>query len=104
MIGLPIANCRLPIEDQRMSKSAIGNRKAEMKKPRAKQRGTSKWFEVFRVSLSGCPSCLAGYFPWPQVALTHHAFHRCLYAWRARTVKFEERCCVVSTRCVRESS
>src|SRR4029079_6825725 len=45
-----------------------------MKKSRAKQRGTSNSFEVFRVSIRR-PSCLAGYFTWPQVALTHHAFH-----------------------------
>jgi len=44
-----------------------------MKKPRAKQRGTSNRFEVFRVSLRR-PSCLAVYFAWPQVALTHHVF------------------------------
>jgi hypothetical protein len=47
-----------------------------MKKSRAKQRGTSKAFEVFRVRSATFPSCLAGYFTWPQVALTHHAFHR----------------------------
>src|SRR6185503_7945057 len=58
-----------------------------MKKSRAKQRGTSNRFEVFRVSLA-CPSCLAGYFTWPQVALTHHACHRRLYAPRPITVKF----------------
>ena len=51
--------------------------KPAMKKPRAKQRGTSNRFEVFRVSFK-LPSCLAGYFTWPQVALTHHVFHRCL--------------------------
>jgi hypothetical protein len=60
-----------------------------MKKPRAKQRGTSNRFEVFRVSRK-CPSCLAGYFTWPQVALTHHACHRCLYAPRTTTVKAED--------------
>jgi hypothetical protein len=57
-----------------------------MKKPRAKQRGTSNKFEVFRVS-DLRPSCLAGYFPWPQVALTHHAFPRCLYAPKPTSVK-----------------
>src|SRR4029079_11498446 len=46
-----------------------------MKKSRAKQRGTSNPFEVFG-SLISYPSCLAGYFTWPQVALTHHVFHR----------------------------
>src|SRR5689334_17156774 len=30
--------------------------------------------------------CLAGYFTWPQVALTHHVCHRCLYAPRAAHV------------------
>src|SRR5918999_2538320 len=45
-----------------------------------------KWFG----SLLGCPSCLAGYFTWPQVALTHHAFRRWLYASQTATVKF---CC-----------
>jgi len=60
-----------------------------MKKPRAKQRGTSNRFEVFRV-FTACPSCLAGYFTWPQVALTHHACHRRLYAPQTTTVKFAE--------------
>src|SRR5688572_9842242 len=30
--------------------------------------------EVFGTVLSNSPSCLADYFPWPQVALTHHVF------------------------------
>src|SRR5690349_21656128 len=59
-----------------------------MKKPRAKQRD-------FKIGLkclghrdsSGNPCCLAGYFTWPQVALTHHVCHRCLYAPRAARVK-----------------
>src|SRR5262249_27051124 len=55
-----------------------------MKKPRAQQRGTSKSFEVFRVSASR-PICLAGYFTWPQVALTHHVFHRA-YTLREKRV------------------
>jgi len=58
-------------------------------KSRAKQRGTSNRFEVFRGLAFGCPSCLAGYFPWPQVALTHHAFRRWLYASADTTVKFQ---------------
>jgi hypothetical protein len=37
------------------------------------------------------PSCLAGYFTWPQVALTHHVCHRCLYAPRAAPVKHDIR-------------
>jgi len=37
-----------------------------------------KVFEVVSGSMSPFPSCLAGYFTWPQVALTHHVFHRCL--------------------------
>jgi hypothetical protein len=84
----PFAKFRLPIaglESGRANsnwQSAIGNEKA-----RAKQRGTSKSLEVFRDCLLGRPSCLAGYFTWPQVALTHHAFHRCLYASPVVTVK-----------------
>jgi hypothetical protein len=35
------------------------------------------------------PSCLAGYFTWPQVALTHHVFHRWLYAAKITAVKFD---------------
>jgi len=53
-----------------------------MKKPRAKQRDFKsrlKFFGPASKSIRGNPSCLAGYFTWPQVALTHHAFHRCLY-------------------------
>ncbi len=72
-----------------------------MKKPRAKQRGTSNRFEVFRVS-DACPSCLAGYFSWPQVALTHHACHRRLYAPTTTLSSFDigtrvlEKCLVFS--------
>src|ERR1041384_1953534 len=44
------------------------------KKSRAKQRGTSNPFEVGSGLSSDYPSCLAGYFAWPQVALTHHVF------------------------------
>jgi hypothetical protein len=62
------------------------NRQLAMKKSRAKQRGTSIRLKFFG-SLACCPSCLAGYFTWPQVALTHHAFHRCLYASRVTPVK-----------------
>jgi len=46
-----------------------------MKKPRANNAGLQNQFEVFRDSTRR-PSCLAGYFTWPQVALTHHVFHR----------------------------
>jgi len=59
---------------------------ANEKAPRQTTRDFNR-FEVFRVFIA-CPSCLAGYFTWPQVALTHHAFHRCLYASRTITVKF----------------
>jgi len=58
-----------------------------MKKSRAKQRGTSNRLKCF----GSCPSCLAGYFTWPQVALTHHACHRRLYAPQTTTVKFAGR-------------
>jgi hypothetical protein len=37
--------------------------------------------------LSGLPELFSGCFPWPQVALTHHVFHSCLYALRNATVK-----------------
>src|SRR3982751_659619 len=43
--------------------------------------------EVFwpcRLLLAGSPSCLADYFSWPQVALTHHVCHCCLYAAQGR--------------------
>src|SRR5215218_3706991 len=58
-----------------------------MKKSPAKQRDFKIGLKFFG-SLYRCPSCLAGYFAWPQVALTHHVFHRCLYAPRAAAVKF----------------
>jgi hypothetical protein len=45
-----------------------------------------KFFRVCQFRSDG-PSCLAGYFTWPQVALTHHVCHRCLYAPRAAAVK-----------------
>jgi len=34
------------------------------------------------------PSCLAVYFTWPQVALTHHVCHWRLYAVKHNPVKF----------------
>jgi len=58
-----------------------------MKSPALNNAGLQNRFEVFLGSLFSCPSCLAGYFTWPQVALTHHVFHRCLYASRAAAVK-----------------
>jgi hypothetical protein len=58
------------------------------KKSRAKQRGTSKnRLEVGGASIE-VPCCLAVYFMWPQVALTHHVFFQTrLYAPAAATVK-----------------
>src|SRR5688500_7413115 len=66
----------------------FAGRLSEIKKPRAKQRDFKISFEVFRAVSFRRPSCLAVYFTWPQVALTHHAFHRCLYASPAAAVKF----------------
>jgi len=84
--GFHNIDCRFPIADFRLKGLGdvrpIKNRRSKIQnaKSRAKQRGTSKAFEVFGLVFSGFPSCLAGYFTWPQVALTHHAFQRCLYA------------------------
>src|SRR5689334_13165606 len=72
----------------RSSRNGCMIQKEQMKKPRAKQRD-------FKIGLkclghrdsSGNPCCLAGYFTWPQVALTHHVCHRCLYAPPAARVK-----------------
>src|SRR5215217_7680324 len=49
------------------------NPSGRKEKPRAKQRGAylSKP-SVCGPLLRGAPSCLAVYFTWPQVALTHH--------------------------------
>jgi hypothetical protein len=55
-------------------KSQIYNPK--LQKPRAKQRGAFSSEESLfsgSVSWKDAPSCLAVYFTWPQVALTHHA-------------------------------
>jgi hypothetical protein len=60
------------------------------KSPGAKQPRLQKLFEVFRTCRDFSrdrPSCLAGYFAWPQVALTHHVCHRCLYARGTPPVK-----------------
>jgi hypothetical protein len=46
-----------------------------IKSPALNNAGLQNRFEVFGF-LQRRPSCLAGYFTWPQVALTHHAFHR----------------------------
>ena len=70
MVPIAPSTTRIRSEESSSRKGCIGNEKA-----RAQQRGTSKSFEVFRVSTRR-PSCLAGYFTWPQVALTHHVFHR----------------------------
>jgi hypothetical protein len=60
-------------------------------KSRAKQRGTSEELEVCGVVRCRTrPSCLAGYFTWPQVALTHHVFRKCLYASRRAAVKSKD--------------
>jgi hypothetical protein len=66
----------------------IGNRQSEMKSPALNNAGLQIRLKFFGSPLS-CPSCLAGYFTWPQVALTHHVFHRCLYAPKTTAVKFE---------------
>jgi hypothetical protein len=71
---LPIADAvflsRIVSAQEAAIQSAIGN----VKKPRAKQRGA--FLKPFSISLTGkdSPSCLADYFTWPQVALTHHAY------------------------------
>src|SRR6185503_7274895 len=84
---LPIVNCLLRTPSAKGKgfealrtllfnrQSKIGNKKV----PRQAARDF-KVFEVVSGSMSPFPSCLAGYFTWPQVALTHHVFHRCLYA------------------------
>jgi hypothetical protein len=59
---------------------------SSIKNSRAKQRGTSERIEVD--GLLKAPSCLAVYFTWPQVALTHHVFHVRLYADSLGAVKF----------------
>src|SRR6185295_20224826 len=69
--------------------------KAEDPRPKEKiPRQTTRDFRVAEVysglSFRACPSCLAVCFTWPQVALTHHVFHLCLYAAGIRTVK--QRC------------
>jgi hypothetical protein len=44
----------------------------DRKKPRAAN-NAGPFFEPFRKQrLKDSPSCLADYFTWPQVALTHH--------------------------------
>ena len=49
--------------------SEIGNKK----NPALNNAGLQIRLKLFG-SLFSCPSCLAGYFAWPQVALTHHVF------------------------------
>jgi hypothetical protein len=66
---------------------------AQNKKSRAKQRGTSKKrLEVGGTLLWRAVRCLAVYFTWPQVALTHHVFaQKRLYPRLPMAVK---RCCL----------
>src|ERR1043166_2939238 len=61
----------------------LRTKNSAMKKAPVLNNRDFKSFEVFRatkVYQASNPSCLAGYFTWPQVALTHHVCHRCLYA------------------------
>jgi len=48
--------------------------------------------EVFGSFSRTDPSYLAVCFTWPQVALTHHVFHSCLYACHCMSVKQGEKC------------
>jgi hypothetical protein len=54
----------------------IGNRQSAITKVPRQAARDFKVSEVVRVRFPTFPSCLAGYFTWPQVALTHHVFHR----------------------------
>jgi hypothetical protein len=92
-----IADCGLWIADLKNElspfQSTIHNPKSEIrnkKKSRAKQRGTSQELEVCGVALLGWPSCLAGYFTWPQVALTHHVFLKSVIRRATKAVKLED--------------
>ena len=53
--------------------SEIANPKSKIAKvkPRAEQRGAFHQSRSIHLGKDS-PSCLAGYFTWPQVALTHH--------------------------------
>src|SRR4026209_2262444 len=57
-----------------------------MRKPRAQQRGAFQSFDSIRLGKDS-PSCLADYFTWPQVALTHHVWLAHIETSHARSVK-----------------
>jgi hypothetical protein len=60
---LTIANFRLPIAD--LKNAPIGNRKSKIGNDKGPAPNNAE-------PQNFSPSCLADYFTWPQVALTHH--------------------------------
>src|SRR5882672_8618786 len=87
---LDISDFRLPIADlyHRVTilvQSEIGNQKSTMRRPRAVT--TRGLIEPFAERLTDSPSCLADYFTWPQVALTHHVFAKPIETLPANSVK-----------------
>src|SRR6267143_5200526 len=55
------------------------------KAPRCNNAGPHQTFLLER--LKDSPSCLADYFTWPQVALTHHVFAKSIETLPANCVK-----------------
>src|SRR3712207_1707204 len=64
--------------------------------PRAKQRGTSSGSRF--CGRLEAPSCLAVYFTWPQVALTHHVFCQRAYTPAGRGLSSGRRRAVFDSR------
>src|SRR5687768_1399152 len=87
----PIANCRFcfPIANclpRGRLQLAIGDWQSEIQKPRAKHAGLcSNPFRLVLLKTRRC--CLADYFTWPQVALTHHVCSEAIETSPVWTVK-----------------
>src|SRR5215813_8265740 len=60
------------------------------KNPALNNAGLQSRLKFFGFVVSNYPSCLAVCFTWPQVALTHHVCHGCLYAAATGGVKHLE--------------
>ena|SRR5437867_12565727 len=85
--GLPISNCRLRPDDDSMS---IGNPQSEIGNEKGPALPTTRGLSSNLLEtqrLKDSPSCLAGYFTWPQVALTHHVFVTVIETFAVDTVK-----------------
>ena len=72
---VPIAPSKTTMRSFNVSRKLVIVSFSKKPKPRASQRGA---FHQISKLIYGkdSPSCLADYFTWPQVALTHHVCHR----------------------------